>query len=117
FTNSYVWSSNNYFIKTTGKPKYNSHLITLYAFNKYQQRAWEIFIKHLIIGTEKAIESYLHIYSETTKAYLNDPNGESFFEYLDKVVRECRDYEKKSLEAFTSDTNLISAVVAATVSA
>jgi HD superfamily phosphohydrolase YqeK len=92
-TNSYVWASNKYLKEHNMPPKYKSHMQTLYAFNKYQMRAWEIFMKHPVTGTELAVESYNTIVCETINAYREDPNGEHFAEYVEAFAQNYRERE------------------------
>lgn len=99
-TDSYVWASNN-FLKKNGKPaKYTNHLVTLYAFFIYQRKAWEIFMKHPVKGTERAIKSYLDIIQITKDAYEKDKKGEHFFDYIEKSVVRARDLEIEFLKEF-----------------
>jgi hypothetical protein len=96
----YAWASNKFSKKNTGKPVYYNHLIPLYGFVKYQQRAWEVFMKHPINGTEKAIQSYLRIYRTIADNYLADPEGKNFFAYIDKLADEYRREEIELLRYF-----------------
>jgi HD superfamily phosphohydrolase YqeK len=99
----YSWASN----KKLEKAFYSSHKQALYAFSKFQLRAWEIFMKHPIIGTEKAIEAYLEIYSDLTKNYLNDLENRHFFDLLDKVAATLRAEEEQTLKAFNQSDEKI----------
>lgn len=99
---SYVWASNK-FAEEQGKEKmFSNHFHTLYVFNKYQQRAWDIFMKFnkIVNGMDQAIESYLNIYSEATKNHLDDPKGERFNEKVLEYIKRYNEEEKAALKAF-----------------
>lgn len=95
--NSYIWASNKYLREHSLPSKYTSHLQALYAFNKYQMRAWEIFMKHPINGTELAVEAYNTIICDTINAYRQDPKGEHFDEYIESFAEYYREQEITSL--------------------
>jgi hypothetical protein len=96
----YVWSSNDYMKKLGQPPVYKNYFDPLYSFIKYQVRAWEIFKKHPIKGTERAIDSYLKIVDLAAKNYYNAPDGKPFEQYATEKAEECRQEEKDMLEKF-----------------
>src|SRR3972149_9369687 len=104
---NYAWAVNKYYLANTGKPVFTTHQGTLAVFNKYQQRAWEVFTKHPIKGTEEAIASYLHIYQTVADNYFKDKTGKHFFDYLEKVADIYRREEKKYLTYFGLDAKEI----------
>jgi len=108
---NYVWAVNKYYKANTGKPVFTTHQGTLAVFNKYQQRAWEIFTKHPIKGTEEAIASYLHIYQTVADNYFKDKTGKHFFEYVEKVAEIYRNEERKYLQYFGLADNEINKIM------
>lgn len=108
---SYIWSSNKYQIEKIGKPVYTSHLQGLYAFGKYQIRAWEVMMKHPVNGVERAIDSYIRIYRTISDNYEQDPTGKEFMSYLENVSSECRAEEQQCLQAFGREESSIAKIM------
>ena len=106
-TYGYIWSVNKFTKSKLGKPKFTNHLFPLYAFLKYEQRAWEIFIKHPIKGSDKAIDSYIYINQTTMNNYKNDKSAENFSNYVEEIAEEYRINEKSYLAAFNRSSKSI----------
>jgi HD superfamily phosphohydrolase YqeK len=111
-TYQYVWASNKQAREKNAKPPYTSHFRALYGFVKYQQRAWEIFARHPIKGTEKAIAAYLEVYSKTSDNYLRNPKVERFEEYMKSVADKALAYEIEALKQFGRSTISIEKITA-----
>ncbi len=97
----YVWASNKNTFETSGKKTFETHLRMLYGLVKYQQRAWEVMIKHPIKGTEEAITSYLAGFTLAAENYKRDGVDKALFsEYVENAAEEYRQNEIFSLKAF-----------------
>jgi len=99
-TYGYIWASNKFAKDKGEKPFFTNHLHDLYLFMQYQMRAWEVFMKHPIKGTERAIAKYLNIYQTTADNYLKDKQAKKFFAYVDKIAEQVRTKEIKYLKFF-----------------
>lgn len=108
----YVWASNKYAEDKGGEIKYKNHLEVLYGFVKYQQRAWDIFIKHPIRGIERAVEAYIEGYRKVSDNYKKDRKGKNFQNYLKNQAEEYRKEERKYLELYGRDDRSIKRIMA-----
>jgi len=107
----YVWASNKYSAEKIGKPIYTSHLQLIYAFLKYQQRAWEIFIKHPVKGTERAINAYLDTNEVLFENFKKQKTEKQFFAYVEALVETFRAEETRYIKHFTKDKNSVGLIM------
>jgi hypothetical protein len=103
----YAWASN----KQIGKPVYDSHLQAIYAFSKYQLRAWEVIYKHQIPGYELAAQAYITIFDYITKQYYSDPNNQNFFQHLNQIAYTYREEEQAALQVYLPSKTVIRRVM------
>lgn len=111
-TDSYVWASLKYCKDKGIPPLFKNHLDTLYLFMKYQQRAWTLFKKHQIEGTELAIESYIKINEATFKAWREDTEGKNFESYISVNAENFRNEEIEYLKSFSRNDSSIKKIMA-----
>ncbi|MEP7104123.1 MAG: HD domain-containing protein [Candidatus Dojkabacteria bacterium] len=97
---SYIWASLKFTNEKNIAPVFKNHLDTLVLFLKYEQRAWSVFKKHPINGTEDAIEAYIKINENTFDAWRKDKVGENFLNYIEEKAELSRNEEIKYLKAF-----------------
>ena len=107
----YDWASNKHARENNIKLPYSSHLDSLYDFIKYQVRAWSLFKKHPIKGTDRAIDSYLKIVEDTTKNYYLDKNGDHYLEFLENEVEKYRVEEKALIGRFIQSQDKINSIM------
>ncbi|MFS8131413.1 MAG: HD domain-containing protein [Candidatus Dojkabacteria bacterium] len=110
-TDSYVWASIKYSKEKGQSPVFKNHLDTLSLFMKYQQRAWSLFKKHQIEGTELAIEAYIKINEKTFKEWRNDTKGDHFEDYINNNAETFRKVETEYLKAFDRNENSIKKIM------
>lgn len=97
---SYCWASNKYAKENNLPPFFSNHLQGIYAMVKYQQRAWEVLMKHPAKGVERCVDRYLDTGEQMTNNYRNDPRGEKFFDYVEEQAEAYRTDENRALKYF-----------------
>ena len=96
----YVWSSNKYTKSKFNTLAYKNYLDVIFAFVKYQVRAWDIFKKYPGPQTNIALEVYLDMYKLFIELYYSDKLGIGFINKIEDYAKICRKEEMLFLTEF-----------------